>query len=179
MKKRTESGDPPSEGKASTGHREAINPFGDMAEVWKNAMAPWSSWIQAAESTARTRATMLGEAAAKAWMNPEKPLENLGSLSDGLRELVGLPQFADLPDLPAEGLPSFMPAMELIAIAQEYVRVGIPIWVEACKRFEEEAALRKGKEESSDSAGEALELWNRVLDRTLMKFNRSTEFAEL
>ena len=92
-------------------------------------------------------------------------LENMGSLSSGLRELIGLPQFADLPDLRNGGMPSFEPAMELAAIAQEYARVGIPIWVEACKRFEKEVALQRGKGESPDSAGDALELWNTVLDR--------------
>ena len=164
----------------SAGQQKTSNdPFGDIAETWKGAMAPWLAWFGAAESATRTRATKVSEAAAKALMRPDKMLENMSSLSGGLRELVGLPQFADLPDLRDNGVPTFEPAMELIAIAQQYMRVGIPIWVEACKRFEKEAAQQKEKGHSADSAGDALELWNTVLDRTLMEFNRSSEYADL
>lgn len=179
MKKEPEAGGSAPRGGASDRLQTPIDPFADMAETWKGAMAPWLSWFGAADSASRSRARKLGEAAAKAWTQPDKMLENMGSLSSGLRELIGLPQFADLPDLRNGGMPSFEPAMELAAIAQEYARVGIPIWVEACKRFEKEVALQRGKGESPDSAGDALELWNTVLDRTLMEFNRSSEFADL
>jgi Poly(R)-hydroxyalkanoic acid synthase subunit (PHA_synth_III_E) len=159
--------------------KTSIDPFGDIAETWKGAMAPWLAWFGAAESATRSRATKVGEAAAQAMMRPDKMLENISSLSGGLRELVGLPQFADLPDLRDKGVPTFEPAMELISIAQQYMRVGIPIWVEACKRFEKEVAQQNEMGQSTDSAGDALELWNTVLDRTLMEFNRSSEFADL
>jgi hypothetical protein len=159
---------------ASTAQQRAsIDPFGEIAETWKGAAAPWLAWFGAAESATRSGATKLAAAAAQASMRPDKMLESMSSLSGGL------PQFADLPDLRDKGVPTFEPAMELIAIAQQYVRVGIPIWVEACKRFEKEVAQQKEKGQSGDSAGDALELWNTVLDRTLMEFNRSSEFADL
>ena len=103
----------------------------------------------------------------------------MNSMSAGLQELAGLPQFADLPELRNNDFPTFQPAMELAAIAQNYVRVGVPIWVEACKRFEKEVAQRKEQGQAVDSAADSLELWNTVLDRTLMEFNRSSEFADL
>jgi Poly(R)-hydroxyalkanoic acid synthase subunit (PHA_synth_III_E) len=156
-----------------------MDPFCDMAEAWKGAMAPWLGWFGAAESATRSRATKLGAAAAQTLTRPDKWLESMSSLSGGLRDLVGLPQFADLPDLRDKGVPTFEPAVELLAVVQEYVRVGIPIWVEACKRFEKEVSQQKEKGQSADSAGDALELWNSVLDRTLMEFNRSSEFADL
>ena len=171
--------DVPPESPSISQRKTSINPFGDIAETWKGAMAPWLAWFDAAESATRARATKVGEAAAQAMMRPDKMLENMSSLSGGLRELVGLPQLADLPDLRDTGVPTFEPAMELIAIAQQYMRVGIPIWVEACKRFEKEVAQQNEKGQSADSAGDALELWNTVLDRTLMEFNRSSEFADL
>jgi len=165
---------------ASTAQQRAsIDPFGEIAETWKGAAAPWRAWFGAAESATRSGATKLAAAAAQASMRPDKMLESMSSLSGGLREMAGLPQFADLPDLRDKGVPTFEPAMELIAIAQQYVRVGTPIWVEACKRFEKEVAQQKEKGQSADSAGDALELWNTVLDHTLMEFNRSSEFADL
>jgi hypothetical protein len=178
MKKGPEADVPPASPSTSQ-QKASIDPFGDIAETWKGAMAPWLAWFGAAESATRSRATKVGEAAAQALMHPDKMLENMSSLSGGLRELVGLPQLADLPDLRDKGVPTFEPAMELIAIAQQYMRVGIPIWVEACKRFEKEVAQQNEKGQSADSAGDALELWNTVLDRTLMEFNRSSEFADL
>jgi Poly(R)-hydroxyalkanoic acid synthase subunit (PHA_synth_III_E) len=171
--------DVPPESPSISQQKSSINPFGDIAETWKGAMAPWLAWFDAAESATGARATKVGEAAAQALMRPDKMLENMSSLSGGLRELVGLPQLADLPDLRDTGVPTFEPALELIAIAQQYMRVGIPIWVEACKRFEKEVAQQNEMGQSADSAGDALELWNTVLDRTLMEFNRSSEFADL
>ena len=109
---------------------------------------------------------------------PERLLENLRGFSEGLRHMVGLPQFADLPDM-AGALPSFEPAIELMGVTQQYLRVAMPIWIEACKRFEAEAEQRREKGEKLDSGSDALELWNTTLDRTLMEFNRSSEFAEL
>jgi hypothetical protein len=172
-------GDGPPAGATTGQERTPIDPFSDMAEAWKGAMAPWLGWFSAAESATRSRATKLGAAAAQTLTRPDKLLESMSSLSGGLRELVGLPQFADLPDLRDKGVPTFEPAIELLAIVQQYVRVGVPIWVEACKRFEKEATQQKEKGQSADSAGDALELWNSVLDRTLMEFNRSSEFADL
>ena len=48
----------------------------------------------------------------------------------------------------------------------------MPVWVQACQRFQAEVAARRGKGEKLDSAGEAMDIWNNVLDRTLMEFNR-------
>jgi hypothetical protein len=178
MKKGSDAHVPPAG--VSTGQQQtSIDPFGDITETWKGAMAPWLAWFGAAESATRSQATKVGAAAALVLTRPDKMLESMSSLSGGLRELAGLPQFADLPDLRDKGVPTFEPALELIAIAQQYVRVGIPIWVEACKRFEKEVAQQQEKGQSADSAGDALELWNTVLDRTLMEFNRSSEFADL
>ena len=178
MKKGSDADVPPAG--VSTGQQQtSIDPFGDITETWKGAMAPWLAWFGAAESATRSQATKVGAAAAQVLTRPDKMLESMSSLSGGLRELAGLPQFADLPDLRDKGVPTFEPALELIAIAQQYVRVGIPIGVEACKRFEKEVAQQQEKGQSADSAGDALELWNTVLDRTLMEFNRSSEFADL
>jgi hypothetical protein len=150
-----------------------------LTEAWKSAMSPWLSWYGALDSAVRSRGTPLAEAAAKLWTQPDKMLENLRPLSDGLREMAGFPELADLPDMGLKSLPSVEPAMELMAVLQQYLRVATPIWIEACQRFESEALQRRKEGESFDSASEALELWNNTLDRTLMEFNRSSEFADL
>ena len=150
-----------------------------LNEAWRSAMSPWLSWYGALDSAVRSRATPVAEAAAKLWTHPDRMLENLAPISDGLREMAGFPELADMPGMGLKSLPSIEPATELMAVLQQYFRVAAPIWIEACRRFESEAARTRGEGKSFDSASEALELWNNTLDRTLMEFNRSSEFAEL
>jgi Poly(R)-hydroxyalkanoic acid synthase subunit (PHA_synth_III_E) len=154
------------------------NAYAQLGETWNSAMAPWLSWLGVLNSTVQSRAAPMVESVTRAMMRPDRVLENLGPLSEGLRQMIGLPQFADLPDFGAS-IPSFEPTIELMGVMQQYLRIATPIWIEACKCFEAEAARRHEKGEALDSASEALELWNNTVDRTLMEFNRSSEFAEL
>ena len=154
------------------------NPYVKLAEAWSSAMGPCLSWLGVLDSTIRSRTAPLVENAAKTMRRPERMFENLGAFSEGLRRMVELPQFADLPDI-GSAFPSFAPAIELMSVTQQYLSIAMPIWIEACKRFEAEAAQRREKGEKFDSGSGALELWNNTLDRTLMEFNRSSEFAEL
>ena len=170
---------PPLQPGAAAKPETAADQISGLADAWKSAVSPWLSWYGALDSAVRSRATPLAEAAAKLWAQPDKMLENLKPLSDGLREMAGFPELADMPDMGLKSLPSVEPAMELMSVLQQYLRVATPIWIEACQRFEGEAARRRQNGESFDSASEALELWNNTLDRTLMEFNRSSEFADL
>ncbi|SEE69509.1 Poly(R)-hydroxyalkanoic acid synthase subunit (PHA_synth_III_E) [Rhizobiales bacterium GAS191] len=163
---------------ATAEDRGSDNPFAEIAENWKGALSPWLSWLGVFGSAVQSRAAPVVESAINAMMRPDKMIDNLGPFADRLRDMVGLPQFADLPDIGSK-LPSIEPAAELMAVALQYLRVATPIWVEACKRFEAEVALRRDKGEPFDGASDALELWNNILDSTLMEFNRSTEFADL
>ncbi len=142
-------------------------------------MSPWLSWYGALDSAVRSRGTPVAEAAANLWTQPDRMLENFSTLSEGLREMAGLPELADMPDVGLKSLPSPEPAMELMAVLQQYLRVATPIWIEACQKFEREASQRRKEGTSFDSASEALEMWNNTLDRTLMEFNRSSDFADL
>lgn len=170
---------PPAEPVASAKSEARDEQAAGLAEAWKGAMGPWLSWYGALDSAVRSRATPLAEAAAKLWAQPDRMVENLGLLSKGFREMAGFPELADMPDIGLKSLPSLEPAMELMAVLQQYLRVATPIWIEACQRFESEASRKRKEGESFDSASDALELWNNTLDRTLMEFNRSSEFAEL
>jgi len=100
-------------------------------------------------------------------------------MSGHMRDMTGLPQFADLPNLESNLIPSIEPALELTAVAQQYLLVATPVWVAACKRFEAEVASRQQGAETIEGADEALELWNNILDKTLMEFNRSSGFSDL
>ena len=71
------------------------------------------------------------------------------------------------------------PLLELMLVAQQYLAAAAPVWVQACQRFQAEAAERRARGEKLDSAGAAMDLWNNVLDQTLMAFNRSEDFARV
>jgi hypothetical protein len=165
-------------GKAPPNPEQSTTPYAELAEAWRGAMGPWLSWLGILESAMRSRTAPLVENATKMMGRPERMFENLGAFSEGLRRMVELPQFADLPDI-GSAFPSFEPVIELMGVTQQYLSVAMPIWIEACKRFEAEAARQRDKGEKLDSGSGALELWNNTLDRTLMEFNRSSEFAEL
>jgi hypothetical protein len=83
-----------------------------------------------------------------------------------------------MPGLDLSLLPSPAPLLGLMQVSQEYAAISVPIWIRACERFQAEVAARKGGGEDSDGAGDLIDVWNNVLDRTLMEFNRSGEFAK-
>jgi hypothetical protein len=140
----------------------------------------WSAWLDASGAVLHERGGPAAQKVLEGLFDPETWRQGSWShLMEEVRELWMLPRFADLPGLDAEALPSPGPALELAAVAQHYMRVAVPLWVEACRRFQARAAERGAQGARLDSAGETLDLWNEILDRTLMEFNRSAEFGEL
>ena len=119
------------------------------------------------------------EAMQKALFNPGAWAEGVAPLMDELQDVFALPHFADLPRLDASALPSPGPLVELMMVAQQYLAAAVPVWVRACQGFQAEVAERRQQGEQLDSSGEAMDLWNNVLDRTLMEFNRSEDFAKV
>ena len=97
---------------------------------------------------------------------------------DEIRSSLRLPTFSDMPGQDLITLPSFAPLLNLLQVSQEYAAVSVPIWVKSCERFLAEVKKRQqGAPGGTPSAGDLLDVWNNVLDLTLMEFNRSGEFA--
>jgi len=65
----------------------------------------------------------------------------------------------------------------LMQVAQEYAQISVPIWIKAMERFLAEAKKSQDAGGKAD-AGELMDVWNNVLDLTMMEFNRSGEFAK-
>jgi hypothetical protein len=138
-----------------------------------------SAWADTWQSMLQKRGGPAAEAMQKALFNPATWSEGVAPLMDELQDVFALPHFADLPRLDASSLPSPGPMVELMLVAQQYLSAAAPVWVQACQRFQAEAAERRAQGDKLDSAGEAMDLWNNVLDRTLMEFNRSEDFAKV
>ena len=160
----------------------AANPVGAVLEqfgqTWTASLDLWSAWADAWGKIVQTRGVPAAEAVAGKLLNPAAWPGGLQPLAEEFEDLFALPRFADLPGLDgAAKLPSLAPALELMAVAQQYMLAAAPVWLEASRRFQAEVAERRQAGERLDSAGTALDLWNGVLDRTLMEFNRSAEFA--
>lgn len=100
-------------------------------------------------------------------------------LLDEFRDALALPRFADLPGLSGSALPLAGPFVDLMLAFQQYLAAVMPVWVKACESFQAEVLARRGRGEIIDSAAEGMDLWNNVLDRTLMEFNRSGDFAKI
>ena len=161
----------------------APNPVAAMWEQfgssWTTSLGILSAWSDTWQSMLQKRGGPAVEAMMKSMVNPAAWPEGVASLMDELQDVLALPHFADLPRLDAAALPSARPFFELMSVAQQYLAAAAPVWVRACQRFQAEAAERRERGETLDSAGEAMDLWNNVLDRTLMEFNRSEEFAKV
>ncbi len=159
----------------------AENPAGAVLEqfgqAWTASLDLWSAWANTWGKIVQTRGMPAAEAMTGKLLNPAAWPGGLQPLTKELEDLFALPRFADLPGLDGAKLPSVGPALELLAVAQQYMVAAAPVWLEASRRFQTEVAQRRDAGERLDSAGTALDLWNGVLDRTLMEFNRSAEFA--
>ena len=141
-----------------------------------------SAWAEAWSAMVTNRAAPVGEAIMKTFAAPSAAQTAwptaLVPILEEMRSALKLPSFSDLPGRDLFKLPSPAPLFGLIQVAQEYAAISVPIWIKACERFLAEAKKRqeaaKGK---APDAGELLDVWNNVLDLTLMEFNRSGEFA--
>lgn len=141
-----------------------------------------SAWAEAWSAMMTNRAAPVGEAIMKTFAAPSAAQTAwptaLVPILEEMRSALKLPSFSDLPGRDLFKLPSPAPLFGLIQVAQEYAAISVPIWIKACERFLAEAKKRqeaaKGK---APDAGELLDVWNNVLDLTLMEFNRSGEFA--
>ncbi len=166
----------------AAGGSAAVNPAGAVLEqigqTWTASLDLWSAWADAWGKILQTRGVPAAEAVAGKLLNRASWPGGLQPLAEEFEDLFALPRLADLPGLDgAAKLPSLGPALELMAVAQQYMLAAAPVWLEACRRFQAEVAERRQAGERMDSAGTALDLWNGVLDRTLMEFNRSSEFG--
>jgi hypothetical protein len=150
-----------------------------LQKSWTDSTALWSAWSDAWGSMIKNRglpaaSAMLGQVA-----DPAAWTGGLSPLVKELQEILGLPKFADLPGLDTATVPSVAPAMDLMAAAQQYLMAAAPVWTKMCQRFQAEVQEHRERGDDMDSAGAALDLWNNVLDRTLMEFNRSADFANV
>jgi polyhydroxyalkanoate synthase subunit PhaE len=165
----------------SAGDPNGTNPAALMMEQmnqsWKASLGLWSAWADTWRSVAENRAAPAAKAMMEGFSNPASWPGGLAPLVKELEDIFGLPRFADVPSLDSGALPSVAPAIELMAVTQQYLLAVAPIWVKVCQRFQAEVADRRQRGEAMDSSGEAMDLWNTVLDQTLMEFNRSAEFA--
>lgn len=149
-----------------------------LLKSWTDSAALWSAWSGAMGSVLTHRGAPAAEAVMTKIADPATWAAGSTPLMTELNEILGLPRFADLPGLEDKTMPSAAPAMELAAAGQKYLMVAAPVWAQACQRFQTEATEHRAQGDDLDSAAAALDLWNTVLDRTLMEFNRSEEFGK-
>jgi hypothetical protein len=143
-----------------------------LGDPWATSLNMWSAWATTWEAVLQQRGAPVAD---KAMQKLFDPAAWPAGFMDEIKEFLALPTLADMPSLDASSLPSIQPTFELMSVAQQYLQASIPVWMKACQRFQAEVAEREQRFENS---GDALDLWNSVLDQTLMEFNRSAEYAE-
>lgn len=143
-----------------------------LQKSWTDSTALWSTWSGAVGSMMTHRGAPAAQAVMNNMADPAAWASGLAPLMTELHGILGLPRLADMPGLDDTALPSAAPAVELAAAGQQYLMTAAPVWAQACQRFQAEVAAHRTTGDDMDSAAAALDLWNSVLDRTLMEFNR-------
>lgn len=150
--------------------------FGASLEASVEAVSAWSrTWQSLLEARGGPSASMMMGALA----DPAQWPASATALVDELRQALSLPRFADLPAPDESLLPSPETAVDLAVIAQQYLAALMPVWARASANFQSEIEARRARGETTDVLADGMDVWNGVLDRTLMEFNRSKDFAEL
>jgi hypothetical protein len=159
---------------ASAQGDDRSDPFGVMRQLGSASADVWSAWADTWSGVLATRGAPVGEVMLKTIADPTAWPTALVPILDEIRAAIKLPTFADLPGVEMFQLPSPVPLIGLLQVAQNYAAISLPIWIKACERFLAEVKERQ----DAPSAGDVMDVWNNVLDRTLMEFNRSGEFAQ-
>lgn len=155
------------------------DPFGMFGASWLASMEAMSAWSQTWQSLVTKRGGPSAELMLGAFNNPVNWPQSVAPLMEEFRRALALPRFADLPGLNGALLPSPDSAVDLMLLVQQYLGTAMPVWVKACENFQAEVEARRARGESLDALTDGLDIWNGVLDRTLMEFNRSKDFGEL
>jgi hypothetical protein len=151
-----------------------------MSQSWTASYNMWSALASSWQSILKNRGIPAAHAVLTQMANPGSWPEGFAPLVDELGRILALPQFSDLPALDHNALPSLGPAAELMSVVNQFMMTAVPVWARACQHFQAKVAERRRADPHAlDSAGDALDIWNNVLDQTLMEFNRSSEFAKL
>jgi hypothetical protein len=155
------------------------DPFGVMRQLGSASADVWSAWADTWTGVLANRGAPVGEAMLKTIADPLAWPTALIPILDEIRTAIKLPTFADLPGADLFQLPSPAPLIGLLQVSQNYAAISLPIWIKACERFLAEVKERQGADPAgTPSAGDVMDVWNNVLDRTLLEFNRSGEFAQ-
>jgi hypothetical protein len=159
------------------------SPFEALASAfeqsWSAPLRMWSAFANTWQSALQNCGIPTLQAAMKQMTGTGGWTGGLNPFMHEMLEIFDLPKLADIPAFEPGMLPSLAPAAELGMVAQQYMIAAFTVAMRACQRFQEEIAEREKKDGPVESAGEAMDLWNNVLDQTLMEFNRSQEFATL
>jgi Poly(R)-hydroxyalkanoic acid synthase subunit (PHA_synth_III_E) len=159
---------------ASPKDHESFNVLGRLGSASADVV---SAWTEAWNAMLANRGGPVGEALMKSIAAPAAWPTALAPVLDEIQAAFKLPTFSDLPGRDLFKLPSLAPLLGLIQVSQEYATISVPIWVRASERFLAEAKKRQEVSGRSLDSGELLDMWNNVLDLTMMEFNRSDEFA--
>lgn len=146
---------------------------------WQAVAEMWAMWSEVGEVVAKERLEKTKELLTRTW-NPE--FWRTGGLAPFLAELqevLSLPRLADLPNVDMNALQPMNSMFEVVGLLQQYLSISVPLWMTISQRFQAELAARKKAGDGVKSHGATLDLWNSVVDRALMEFNRSVEFADI
>ena len=152
-----------------------FDPFGlnpALGELGQASGAMMEAWAKAWQANLAGRTIP-----AMGFFNPDTWARGDGStLAEAFEGWLGTPQWSDLLSLDSDTLKALAPTAELSQLGRDYAAATAQVALEICRKFQARVA---GSGQGADAAGDALDIWNEVLDESLMAFNRSDAFADL
>lgn len=168
-----------SDGAAGPAEAHAADPWDVLGTTWSASMDAMTAWSRTLQSAFDTRGRPAAALMAGAFAAPAQWPETLSPLLDEMRRGLALPVFADLPRMEAALLPDAAAPVEAAMLLQQYLVTMTPVWVKACEEFQAEVERRRAADPDHDALADGMDIWNTVLGRTLMAFNRTDAFGDL
>jgi len=169
---------------AAPGHASSPPPFAtdylqQLFAPWTAMAGMWNAWLETSEVVARERGIESSKLLTRMWDPEFWKAGGLAPLLQEMQDVFSLPRLADVPAFDLSAIKASASLLDLMGLAQQYMAVSIPLWITISQNFQGEVAARGQDGRAVRTPGEALDLWNNVVDRSLMEFSRSGDFARL
>jgi polyhydroxyalkanoate synthase subunit PhaE len=154
-----------------------LQQFGQLSaasvEMWSAWRKTWASLLQERGGPA-LEATMRRMVDPSAWAGGDAR-----GVAEDLEQVFAMPRLADVLAVDVQAFRILEPSLELLRIGRDHTMVATQVWTEACRRFQARLEEARKARRRFDGPGEVVDLWNNIVDDTLIEFNRSEHFADL
>jgi polyhydroxyalkanoate synthase subunit PhaE len=156
---------------------KTLQQFGQLSAA---TVEMWSAWGKTWASLLQERGGPALEASLRRMTDPAAWTGgDTKGMAEDLEQVFALPRLADVLAVDVQAFRVLEPSVELLRIGRDHTLVAGQVWTEACRRFQARLEEARKARRRFDGPGEVVDIWNNIVDDTLIEFNRSEHFADL